>query len=217
MVACQTARQKSPGRNLLWTILVSSMLHGAFFVVAPNGRLLTHVGWDQAVWQLTVHLSGAQNPLKPAVLLPQLATQLVSIHRPPATPLADTQTLQADKPESEITSPQPDTQRLSLALVPLQEIVPVYPVSARNNKIYAYVVLDILLTKEGGVRNLNVVETFPSGASEYEQAVLEAFAMARFAVQGNPDYVYRVRVDFSPVPDVPTPHVPSPPAGELLK
>lgn len=83
-------------------------------------------------------------------------------------------------------------------LIPLNEIVPVYPVSYRNLVLTeAYVILDIRLTKEGEVMAMEVVETYPEGYSEFAQAALQAFADSAFRPPADIQTIYRVRVDFS--------------------
>lgn len=76
-----------------------------------------------------------------------------------------------------------------------------YPVSYRGMSISAHVVLEMQLAADGSVSDLRVVDIFPPEYSEFGQAALEAFAGARFAVQGGATRsTYRIRVDFTPEP-----------------
>lgn len=97
---------------------------------------------------------------------------------PPATPVAAAST-EASAQGSQSSQSAPGPSSTDADVIPLNEVLPVYPDSARRRGIEGYVQLAFTITAEGRVENVRVLESSP--ARVFDREARRAALRWRFA------------------------------------
>jgi len=92
----------------------------------------------------------------------------------PVTPAATAPSATTQSPQSAQSAPNHDAE-----VIPLNEVLPVYPDSARRRGIEGYVKLAFTITAEGRVENVRVLESSPTRV--FDRAARRAALRWRFA------------------------------------